>query len=61
MTGKRAELPGVAMPIRHPDGRPMILKMNFNFNFKDSLLAAKASIRDLTRACDFNHSAVFPI
>ena len=36
-----------------------ILKMNFNFNFKDSLPAAEASIRGLTTACDFNHSAAF--
>jgi hypothetical protein len=35
----------------------MILKMNFNFNFKDSLSAPDQSIRGLTTACDFNHTA----
>jgi hypothetical protein len=30
----------------------MILKMNFNFNFKDISAAPEASIRDLTTACD---------
>jgi len=35
----------------------MILKMNFNFNFKDSLLPPDPSIRRLTTGCDFNHNA----
>jgi hypothetical protein len=35
----------------------VILKMNFNFNFKDSLSAPDQSIRGLTTACDFNHTA----
>jgi hypothetical protein len=35
----------------------MILKMNFNFNFKDSLSVPDQSIRGLTTACDFNHTA----
>ena len=30
----------------------MILKMNFNFNFKDILAAPGQSIRCLTTACD---------
>jgi len=30
----------------------MILKMNFNFNFKDMLLRLKPSIRSLTTWCD---------
>jgi hypothetical protein len=30
----------------------MILKMNFNFNFKDSLPPVKPSIRHLTTVCD---------
>jgi hypothetical protein len=30
----------------------MILKMNFNFNFKDMLLRLKPSIRSLTNWCD---------
>jgi hypothetical protein len=32
-----------------------ILKMIFNFNIKDMLAAKRASIRDITVACDFNH------
>jgi hypothetical protein len=35
----------------------MILKMIFNFNFKDSLAAAGASIRCRTTACDRDHAA----
>ena len=34
---------------------PMILKMNFNFNFKDMLRRARQSIRTLTIACDLDH------
>lgn len=34
----------------------MILKMNFNFNFKDMPRAAGQSIRRLTTACDYNHT-----
>jgi hypothetical protein len=30
----------------------MILKMNFNFNFKDIPAAPEASIHHLTTACD---------
>jgi len=30
----------------------MILKMNFNFNFKDSLFAPNPSIRHPTNTCD---------
>jgi hypothetical protein len=30
----------------------MILKMNFNFNFKDIPLVSEPSIRHLTTACD---------
>jgi hypothetical protein len=33
----------------------MILKMNFNFNFKDMLGAEQASIRDRTMGCDWDH------
>jgi hypothetical protein len=33
----------------------MILKMNFNFNFKDMLLPERASIQVGTTAGDFNH------
>jgi hypothetical protein len=32
-----------------------ILKMIFNFNFKDMLSAPGPSIRRLTTTCDFNH------
>jgi hypothetical protein len=35
----------------------MILKMNFNFNFKDMLRQATQSIRTLTIACDLDHMA----
>jgi hypothetical protein len=35
----------------------MMLKMIFNFNFKDMLGAERASIRDRTTTCDFNHMA----
>jgi hypothetical protein len=34
-----------------------ILKMNFNFNFKDKLPAAVASIRRITNARDPHHTA----
>jgi hypothetical protein len=33
----------------------MILKMNFNFNFKDMLRWARQSIRTLTIGCDLDH------
>src|SRR5215472_4294708 len=33
-----------------------ILKMNFNFNFKDILRSPGASIRRLTTGCDSNHT-----
>ena len=33
----------------------MILKMNFNFNFKDMLGQGGESIRRLTTGCDLNH------
>jgi hypothetical protein len=36
-------------------GPPMILKMNFNFNFKDMLRLAGQSIRTLTIGCDLDH------
>jgi hypothetical protein len=36
-------------------GAPMILKMNFNFNFKDMLPLAGQSIRTLTIGCDLDH------
>jgi hypothetical protein len=36
-----------------------ILKMNFNFNFKDMLPPERASIRVRTMACDFNHMVGF--
>jgi len=35
----------------------MILKMNFNFNIKDMLRAAEASIRRLTNARDRHYTA----
>jgi hypothetical protein len=38
---------------------PAILKMNFNFNFKDMLVAAGQSIRRLTTACDYGHNGDF--
>jgi len=37
----------------------LILKMNFNFNFKDSLPPRYQSIRGLTTGCDLNHSVSF--
>jgi len=37
----------------------MILKMNFNFNFKDMPHAAGQSIRNLTNACDWDHKGNF--
>jgi hypothetical protein len=33
----------------------MILKMNFNFNFKDMLLSSSQSIRGLTTGCNYDH------
>jgi hypothetical protein len=39
-----------------PAGASAILKMNFNFNFKDILPAPTPSIRSLTTACDPNHT-----
>jgi hypothetical protein len=33
----------------------MIMKMNFNFNFKDICRRAVQSIRRLTNGCDLNH------
>jgi hypothetical protein len=35
----------------------MILKMNFNFNLKDMLQGAEASIRCVTNARDLHHTA----
>jgi len=37
----------------------MILKMNFNFNFKDSLALPTQSIRRPTTGRDLNHTAEF--
>ena len=37
-----------------------ILKMIFNFNFKDSPRAPEASIRRLTTACDRDHTVESP-
>jgi hypothetical protein len=34
----------------------MILKMNFNFKFKDILPPPSPSIRQLTTACDWDHT-----
>jgi hypothetical protein len=34
----------------------MILKMNFNFNFKDMPFATGASMCDLTSGCDSHHT-----
>jgi hypothetical protein len=34
----------------------LILKMNFNFNFKDSLAAADPSMRNRTSGRDQNHT-----
>jgi hypothetical protein len=39
----------------------MILKMNFNFNFKDMLAAARASMWDLTNGCDSHHAEKYRI
>jgi hypothetical protein len=36
----------------------MILKMNFNFNFKDIAVPPKQSIRSLTTACVWDHTAL---
>jgi|GEM_PF-4788610 len=36
---------------------PAILKMNFNFNYKDKLRAAGQSIRTVTTALDLHHTA----
>jgi hypothetical protein len=38
----------------------MILKMNFNFNFKDIPAAPKASIHGLTTARDEDHAVGIP-
>jgi hypothetical protein len=38
---------------------PLILKMNFNFNFKDMPLAVNESIRRLTTARVHDHNAQF--
>jgi hypothetical protein len=37
----------------------MILKMNFNFNFKDMPGGAEASIRRVTNARDLHHTEGF--
>jgi len=37
----------------------MILKMNFNFNFKDMPWRPSQSIRRRTNRCDGNHTAQF--
>ena len=37
----------------------MILKMNFNFNFKDKLRPPRQSIRTLTTECDQDHTVGF--
>jgi len=37
--------------------QPVILKMNFNFNFKDMLGAAGASIGCITNVRDLHHTA----
>jgi hypothetical protein len=39
----------------------MILKMNFNFNFKDMPFAAQASIRGVTNGCDLHHTGKYGI
>jgi hypothetical protein len=39
----------------------MILKMNFNFNFKDMLPAAGASIRSVTNGCERHHTGKYRI
>jgi hypothetical protein len=41
------------------NSQALILKMNFNFNFKDSLPQRHPSIRRLTTGCDLNHSVCF--
>jgi len=38
-----------------------ILKMNFNFNFKDSLPAPGQSICHLTIPCDWDHTVGIPL
>lgn len=35
--------------------------MNFNFNFKDMLAAARASMWDLTNGCDSHHAEKYRI
>ncbi len=37
----------------------MIMKMNFNFNFKDILPSPRQSIRRLTTAFDWDHTVEF--
>jgi len=37
----------------------LILKMNFNFNFKDSPPLPDQSIRNRTTACDWDHKGNF--
>jgi len=39
----------------------MILKMNFNFKFKDILFAAGPSMCDLTSGCDSHHTEKYGI
>lgn len=39
----------------------MMLKMNFNFNFKNNLARTRASIRRLTTAGDWNHTVEFTL
>jgi hypothetical protein len=41
--------------------QPAILKMNFNFNFKDKPGAAGQSIRDVTNPRHLHHTADFGI
>jgi hypothetical protein len=38
-----------------------ILKMNFNFKFKDMLAAARASMWELTNGCDSHHTEKYRI
>jgi hypothetical protein len=38
-----------------------ILKMNFNFKFKDMLAAARASMWELTNGCDSHHTEKYGI
>ena len=40
---------------RHEPAAATILKMNFNFNFKDMLRRAGQSIWTLTIGCDLDH------